>query len=130
MAPGPLNALGRHLALAGFMGSGKTTVGAVVAERLGRTFVDLDDEIERRAGTAIADLFSGRRAPLGAISGPDVCQTAAECPCHERSDAGGADFPKPSKRVCVPASVSTRSRLGFSQVMFSRVGMRISPPAP
>ena len=43
MAPEPLNALGRHLALAGFMGSGKTTVGTVVAERLGRAFVDLDD---------------------------------------------------------------------------------------
>ena len=60
MAPEPLNALGRHLALAGFMGSGKTTVGTVVAERLGRTFVDLDDEIERRAGSAITELFSAR----------------------------------------------------------------------
>jgi len=60
VAPEPLNALGRHLALAGFMGSGKTTVGTVVAERLGRTFVDLDDEIERRAGSAIAELFSAR----------------------------------------------------------------------
>ena len=60
MAPEPLNALGRHLALAGFMGSGKTTVGTVVAERLGRTFVDLDEEIERRAGAAVADLFSAR----------------------------------------------------------------------
>jgi shikimate kinase/3-dehydroquinate synthase len=60
MASGSLNALGRHLALAGFMGSGKTTVGRVVAERLGRTFVDLDVEIERRVGAAIADLFAAR----------------------------------------------------------------------
>lgn len=42
------------------MGSGKTTVGRVVAERLGRAFVDLDDEIQRRAGSAIADLFAAR----------------------------------------------------------------------
>ena len=60
MASGPLNALGRHLALAGFMGSGKTTAGRVVAERLGRRFVDLDHEIEARAGAAIADLFAAR----------------------------------------------------------------------
>ncbi len=60
MASRPLNALGRHLALAGFMGSGKTTVGASVAGRLGRRFVDLDDEIEARAGAAIADLFAAR----------------------------------------------------------------------
>lgn len=60
MAARPLNALGRHLALAGFMGSGKTTVGRVVAERLGRRLVDLDREIETRAGAAVGDLFATR----------------------------------------------------------------------
>jgi shikimate kinase / 3-dehydroquinate synthase len=51
------HALGRHLAIAGFMGAGKTTTGARVAERLGRPFVDLDAEIERRTGTAVAATF-------------------------------------------------------------------------
>jgi shikimate kinase / 3-dehydroquinate synthase len=55
-----LNALGRHLALAGFMGSGKTSAGRSVAGRLGRRFVDLDSEIEARAGAAIADVFATR----------------------------------------------------------------------
>ncbi len=58
MAARPLNALGRHLALAGFMGSGKTTAGKAVADRLGRPFVDLDQAIEASAGAAIADLFA------------------------------------------------------------------------
>jgi shikimate kinase/3-dehydroquinate synthase len=52
-----LNALGRHLALAGFMGSGKTSVGEVVAERLGRRFVDLDREIAVRTGSTVPELF-------------------------------------------------------------------------
>ncbi len=52
------HALDRHLALAGFMGAGKTTVGREVATRLGRRFVDLDDEIERRAGATISELFA------------------------------------------------------------------------
>jgi shikimate kinase/3-dehydroquinate synthase len=52
-----LNALGRHLALAGFMGAGKTTIGREVAARLGRVFVDLDGEVERRAGASISELF-------------------------------------------------------------------------
>jgi shikimate kinase / 3-dehydroquinate synthase len=34
--------LARHLALVGFMGAGKTTLGRAVAERIGRRFVDLD----------------------------------------------------------------------------------------
>jgi shikimate kinase len=44
--------------LVGFMGSGKSTVGKLLAQRLGWEFVDLDDEIERRAGRKIADIFS------------------------------------------------------------------------
>lgn len=43
--------------LVGFMGSGKTTVGRLLAEKLGFEFVDLDDEICRRAGTTIPDIF-------------------------------------------------------------------------
>ena len=43
--------------IAGFMGSGKTTVGSAVAKRLGWLFVDLDDEIERLAEENIARIF-------------------------------------------------------------------------
>ena len=40
----------RHIVLTGFMGSGKTTVGRILAERLGREFVDTDQVIESRHG--------------------------------------------------------------------------------
>ncbi len=43
--------------LVGFMGCGKSTVGRALAERLGWAFADLDEEIERRAGTPIAEIF-------------------------------------------------------------------------
>lgn len=43
--------------LLGFMGSGKTTIGQKLAERLGWDFYDLDDDIERSAGRSIADIF-------------------------------------------------------------------------
>ena len=55
-----LNALGRHLALAGFMGAGKSTLGPIVAERLGRSFVSLDAAIEASTGTSLAELFETR----------------------------------------------------------------------
>jgi shikimate kinase/3-dehydroquinate synthase len=55
-----LNALGRHVVLVGFMGAGKSTHGKDAATRLGREFVDLDKEIEERAGKTIPELFEER----------------------------------------------------------------------
>jgi shikimate kinase len=46
-----------HLILIGLPGSGKTTVGQAVADQLGRTFLDLDLEIERREGRSIGQIF-------------------------------------------------------------------------
>jgi shikimate kinase/3-dehydroquinate synthase len=54
---GAHNALARHLALVGFMGAGKSTLGPLVAERLGRPFVSVDALVEERAGTSVAELF-------------------------------------------------------------------------
>ncbi len=51
------NALDRHVALAGFMGARKTTLGREAARLLGRPFVDLDAAIEQQAGSTIAELF-------------------------------------------------------------------------
>jgi len=50
-------ALDRHIALIGFMGAGKTTLGMQLADRLGRPFFDLDREIERSARRSIPELF-------------------------------------------------------------------------
>jgi shikimate kinase/3-dehydroquinate synthase len=47
-----------NVILTGFMGTGKTTVGQVVARRLGRSFVDMDVEIEARAGKSIPAIFA------------------------------------------------------------------------
>ncbi len=44
--------------LVGFMGSGKSTVGRLLAARLGWDFVDLDAEIELEAGSKISDVFA------------------------------------------------------------------------
>jgi len=46
-----------NIILTGFMGTGKTTVGRLLAARLGRAFVDTDEVIVGRAGKPIADLF-------------------------------------------------------------------------
>jgi shikimate kinase / 3-dehydroquinate synthase len=47
----------KHIALSGFMGTGKSTVGPRLAARLGVEFVDTDAEIERAAGKTIPELW-------------------------------------------------------------------------
>src|SRR5437764_14565885 len=54
----PRTPRGRGLALIGYRGSGKSTVGRIVASRLDRTFLDADLEIEARAGRSIRAIFS------------------------------------------------------------------------
>ena len=46
------------IVLVGFMGAGKSTVGRLVAARLGRSFVDSDDVITERTGRTPRDIFA------------------------------------------------------------------------
>jgi shikimate kinase len=48
----------RRIVLTGFMGSGKTTVGPLVAARLGWKFLDADNVIEAETGMTIAEIFA------------------------------------------------------------------------
>ncbi len=46
-----------NIVLIGFMGTGKSTVGQILADHLGRRFVDLDAQLEREQRTTIAEIF-------------------------------------------------------------------------
>lgn len=53
-----IRAMTLNLALVGMPGCGKTTLGQAVAQKLGRTYVDCDEEIVRRAGMPIPEIFA------------------------------------------------------------------------
>lgn len=46
-----------NLILVGMMGSGKTTMGRLLAKQLGKRFIDTDEEIQRRTGVTIPHIF-------------------------------------------------------------------------
>lgn len=48
----------KPIALIGMMGTGKTTLGRLLAQRLGLDFIDTDDMIESRQGKTIAAIFA------------------------------------------------------------------------
>ncbi len=67
--------VGVSIILIGYRGSGKTTVGRLLAGRLGKKFVDADDLIVMRAGQSIREIFSAggeqafRKLEMEVISG-------------------------------------------------------------
>jgi shikimate kinase len=83
----------RPIFLIGFMGAGKSTVGRLLADRLGRAFVDLDERIASEAQATIPELFAEegeagfrrREAALLAeviAEGAQVVAPGGGAPCH------------------------------------------------
>ena len=46
-----------NIILCGFMGSGKSTVGLLLAKKLGMSFIDLDTYIEKKEGMTVSKIF-------------------------------------------------------------------------
>ena len=67
----------RNLVLAGFMGTGKSTVGRLVAAARSAPFVDTDAMIEARAGLTIANIFARRGEDVFRQIEAEVCQELA-----------------------------------------------------
>lgn len=66
----------QHLVLVGMMGAGKSTVGRVIAERLGRRLVDSDEQIELRAGRTVREIFADDGEPAFRALETDVLHDA------------------------------------------------------
>lgn len=85
------------LILVGFMGSGKSTVGRALAQRLGWHFADLDDRIEAAAGRAIREIFRERgEADFRELERRELLQLLGESRSrHTVLALGGGTFAQP-----------------------------------
>lgn len=75
--------------LAGFMGSGKTEVGRLLAERLGVRFIDTDAVIESRAGMKVAEIFDRLGEARFRQMESDLCRELAPTDGAVVSTGGG-----------------------------------------
>ncbi|MFD2416213.1 shikimate kinase [Amycolatopsis pigmentata] len=92
-------------------GSGKSTVGPLLAERLGVPFRDSDDDIVKRAGQSISDIFTEHGEPVFRTIEEEVIAAALDEHEGVLSVGGGA--------VLAPG---TRQRLRAHRVVFLAVG--------
>lgn len=79
-----------NVILTGFMGTGKTTVGQLVAAQTGLRFVDTDAEIVARAGMTIPDVFAQQGEPAFRALESGICAELATRSGQVIATGGGA----------------------------------------
>jgi len=102
-----------RLVLVGFMGSGKSTVGPLLAARLGWGFRDLDTWIEERTGRSVSALFRDGEEGFRRLE-VEAAREAAGL-THHVIAAGGGAFARPETRALL--------RSGPSATVWLRCGL-------
>jgi shikimate kinase len=109
------------------MGAGKTTVGRRLATRLGRHFVDSDEEVEKAAGMSIPEIFAERGEPEFRAGEARVIARLLRDPGIVLGTGGGA-FINPETRALINGgSVSVWIKADV-EILFQRVSRRSNRP--
>jgi len=104
----------RNIILLGFMGTGKTVTGRILAERSGLELVDMDSIIEERAGCPISEIFATDGEAAFRLLERKLTQELSQREGLVISTGGGivlnpdnlADFGRSGLLVCLTASPS------------------------
>jgi len=117
----------KPIVLVGMMGAGKTTVGRRIAAKLGRRFVDSDDEIEAAAGMTIDEFFAAHGEPEFRAGEARVIARLLKEDNIVLATGGGA-FVNPDTRSLINANgVSVWIKAEF-ELLFARVSRRSNRP--
>ncbi len=115
------------IVLVGIMGAGKSTVGKILADRLGMRFFDADQEIERAAGCTITDFFEkygevefrkGEERVISRILAGEPCVLAT---------GGGAFMSEATRLLIKKMATSVWLRVSF-EVLAKRLEKRSDRP--
>jgi len=118
---------GKPLVLVGMMGAGKTTVGRRLANRLGRQFIDSDEEIERAAQMSIPEIFEQRgEAEFRAGETRVIARLLKEQDIVLAT--GGGAFVNEDTRALVKAEAVSVWLKADLDILFERVSRRSNRP--
>ena len=117
----------KSIVFIGFMGVGKTTIGKLVAEKLNREFIDIDEEIEKEYGMKVSEIFN----KIGERAFREKEKSVITSLCEQKSKilslGGGAFLQGDIRKVCLSASFVIFLDLSFdnwkeriSQIIDSR----------
>ncbi|MSS69874.1 MAG: shikimate kinase [Candidatus Latescibacteria bacterium] len=119
--------LERHIFLTGFMGAGKSKVGAILAAHLGRDFVDTDVLIEEAAGKSIPDIFREGGEEAFRRLEHEAVRRASEMPASVISLGGGAVTREENWEVIRRSGVSVYLQAS-PETIFERVSRKTHRP--
>ncbi len=119
--------LDRTLVMVGLMGAGKTAVGRRLADLLGLSFVDADQEIEAAAGCTIADIFEVHGESVFRDGERRVIARLLDDPPHVLATGGGAWMDPRTREATRARGISIWLRADCD-VLVRRVARRTNRP--
>ena len=117
----------KSIALIGLMGAGKSTVGRLLAERIGLPFVDADREIEAAAGLSVAEIFERHGEPHFRDGERRVLARLIEGPPRVIATGGGAFIDSETRRLILERCVAVWLDADV-ETLAGRVGRRDHRP--
>lgn len=113
------------IVLVGFMGAGKSSVGSLIAARLGRPFVDTDAVVEKRAGASIDRIFVEGGEPAFRAFERDVVAEALAGPDGVIALGGGA-LADPATVAALEWATVVHLDVSFGEAL-KRIGSSVRP---
>jgi len=94
----------KNIVLVGFMATGKSTVGQILASKLGRVFYDIDTAIEHRTGLTIPRIFAEHSEPFFRAIEKGLCHEVALQKNLIVATGGGAIIDEDSRNILLKTS--------------------------
>lgn len=110
-----------HVYLIGYRGSGKSTVGKVLAHRLDRPFVDTDDLIESESGMTIKEIFATRGEPWFRDLEAKIVSEVSRRPLPSIVSLGGGAILRESTQTVLKATGKCIWLSATAEFLFQRI---------